>query len=54
MRFPQFAVSKWIGRSNTVSGRHYASAVPDELFDKASQKGGAPAVATSAQPASAD
>jgi len=35
MRFPQFAVSKWIGHSIEVSGRHYANAVPDELFDKA-------------------
>jgi len=35
MSFPQYAVSKWIGHSITVSGRHYANAVPDELFDKA-------------------
>jgi len=35
MTFPQFAVSKWIGHSITVSGRHYANAVPDELFDRA-------------------
>jgi len=33
--FPQYAVSKWIGHSITVSGRHYASAVVDELFDRA-------------------
>ncbi len=32
MTFPQFAVSKWIGHSITVSGRHYANDVPDELF----------------------
>ena len=37
MTFPQYAVSKWIGHSITVSGRHYANAVPDELFDKAAQ-----------------
>jgi len=36
MTFPQYAVSKWIGHSITVSGRHYANAVPDELLDKAS------------------
>ncbi len=35
MTFPQYAVSKWIGHSITVSGRHYANDVPDELFDKA-------------------
>ncbi len=32
--YPQFAVSKWIGHSITVSGKHYANLVPDELFDK--------------------
>ncbi len=35
MTFPQYAVSKWIGHSITVSGRHYANDVPDELFAKA-------------------
>lgn len=35
MDFPQYAVSKWIGHSITVSGRHYANAVPDELLDRA-------------------
>ena len=35
MSFPQYAVSKWIGHSITVSGRHYANDVPDELFDLA-------------------
>ena len=29
---PQFAVSLWMGHSMTVSGRHYANSVPDELF----------------------
>lgn len=35
MTFPQYAVSRWIGHSITVSGKHYANNVPDELFDKA-------------------
>jgi hypothetical protein len=35
MTFPQYAVSKWIGHSITVSGRHYANDVPDELFQQA-------------------
>ena len=35
MTFPQYAVSKWIGHSITVSGRHYVNDVPDELFDLA-------------------
>ena len=39
---PQYAVSRWIGHSITVSGRHYANSIPDELFDRASgRKGGA-------------
>ena len=40
MTFPQYAVSKWIGHSITISGRHYANDVPDELFDKAANFGG--------------
>ena len=36
MAFPQYAVSKWIGHSITVSGRHYVNDVPDELFANAS------------------
>jgi integrase len=36
MTFPQFAVSRWIGHSITISGKHYANAVPDELFERAS------------------
>lgn len=52
MSFPQFAVSKWIGHSIVVSGKHYANAVPDELFEKAARRGAA--VGTpSAQPESA-
>jgi len=35
MTFPQYAVSKWIGHSIAVSGKHYANSVPDELFDGA-------------------
>jgi integrase len=38
MEWPQFAVSNWIGHSMTVSGKHYANHVPDELFDQAAQK----------------
>ena len=36
--FPQYAVSKWIGHSIVVSGKHYANAVPDDLMQKAAQK----------------
>lgn len=35
MTFPQYAVSRWIGHSITVSGKHYANSVPDELFERA-------------------
>lgn len=35
MTFPQFAVSKWIGHSIQVSGKHYPNHVPDEHFDRA-------------------
>lgn len=35
--FPQFAVSRWIGHSITVSGKHYANSVPDELYVAASR-----------------
>ncbi len=38
MTFPQYAVSKWIGHSIIVSGRHYVNDVPAELFEKASGK----------------
>lgn len=52
MTYPQFAVSKWIGHSITVSGKHYANAVPDELFDRvADVKCG---TRTIARPASAE
>ena len=36
---PQFAVSRWIGHSITVSGTHYANHVPDELYAKVSGLG---------------
>ena len=39
MTFPQYAVSKWIGHSIAISGKHYANAVPDELFDRAASTG---------------
>lgn len=35
MSYPQFAVSKWIGHSIIVSGKHYANHVPEELFRRA-------------------
>lgn len=34
MTIPQYAVSKFIGHSITISGRHYANDVPRELFDR--------------------
>lgn len=34
-KHPQFAVSRWIGHSITISGRHYANSVPDEIFQQA-------------------
>jgi integrase len=37
MTLPQYAVSKWLGHSIAVSGKHYAHGVPDELFAKAAQ-----------------
>ena len=39
MTFPQYVVSKWIGHSITVSGRHYANDVPDELYKQAARTG---------------
>lgn len=39
---PQFAVSKWIGHSIVVSGWHYANAIPDELFARASAQQATP------------
>jgi hypothetical protein len=48
MSHAQFAVRKWIGHSITVSGRHYANAVPDELFDRAA------GIKTAIAPADAD
>ncbi len=37
MTFPQLAVSRRIGHSITISGKHYANAVPDELFERAAK-----------------
>ncbi len=39
--YPQYAVSRWIGHSIMVSGRHYANAIPDELFDRVAGHGAA-------------
>ena len=44
MDFPQYAVSKWIGHSIEVSGKHYANDVPDELFDRIANTGETEAV----------
>lgn len=49
MVFPQYAVSKWLGHSITVSGRHYANDVPEELMSKASVPAGAKAAQNAAQ-----
>jgi integrase len=51
MTFPQYAVSKWIGHSITVSGKHYANSVPDELFVKAADIGSDQAAHNPAQQA---
>ena len=37
MTFPQLAVSRRIGHSITISLKHYANAVPDELFERAAK-----------------
>jgi len=37
-RFPQYAVSTWIGHDITVSATHYL-AVPEELYEKVSGAG---------------
>jgi len=48
-RYPQFAVSQWIGHSITVSGKHYANSVPDELFEKATAQSQSQAAQNQAQ-----
>lgn len=52
--YPQYAVSRWIGHSIIVSGRHYANAIPDELFARAARGGQPssvmPATASAAMP----
>ena len=53
MHLPQYAVSKWIGHSITVSGKHYANAVPDELLDRAAGLGEPQAVQNAVQHPSA-
>jgi len=37
-RYPQYAVSRWIGHSITVSGRHYANAIPASLYDQVAER----------------
>ncbi len=46
MTLPQFAVSRWIGHSIEISGKHYTNAVPDELFDQAAGQTGAHHIST--------
>jgi integrase len=46
--YPQYAVSRWIGHSITVSGRHYVNSIPDELFAKVASGGGGEAAQNSA------
>lgn len=40
MRWPQYAVSSWLGHSMSVSGRHYLNKIPVELFERAAGKVG--------------
>lgn len=35
--FPAFVAAKWLGHSPTVALRHYTTAVPDEMFHKATR-----------------
>ena len=37
-RFPQYAVSKWIGHSMQISDRHYTNGVPEEVFERVTLK----------------
>jgi len=37
-RFPQYAVSKWIGHSMRISERHYTNGVPEEVFERVTLK----------------
>lgn len=37
LHFPQYVVSKWIGHSIVISGRHYANVVPEEMYAAAIQ-----------------
>ena len=36
-RYPQYAVSKWIGHSITISGKHYANAIPEERYERVTE-----------------
>ena len=47
--FQQYAVSKWLGHSIQVSGKHYANDVPDELFEKAANTAETKAVQNAVQ-----
>lgn len=49
--YPQFAVSRWVGHSIAVSGKHYANHVPDELFDQAAGQSAAYALQKEAETA---
>lgn len=44
MSAPQYAVSRWIGHSITVSGKHYANDVPDELYARVTAQNAAQTV----------
>jgi integrase len=48
--YPQYAVSRWIGHSITVSGRHYVNAIPDELFDRVAGRPASPQATEAAVP----
>lgn len=36
MTYPQYVVSYWMGHSIEMSGKHYANAVPDEIYERVS------------------
>ncbi len=49
MTFPRYAVSKSIGHSSMVSGKHYANDAPDEIIHRAPNPAGAAAAQKAAQ-----
>jgi integrase len=49
-RFPQYAVSEWLGHDIKVSATHYL-AVPEELYQKVAGQADKPAVSVTAMPA---